>query len=52
MTTNKVNLGHGYFVESGYHYERGKTFFFVDISKDGSNLIYDSKLIKKEDLRA
>ena len=47
MKNKKINLGHGYTIEYGYHKEGEKTFFFVDVTKDGENLVYDSKLLKE-----
>lgn len=42
----KIDLGHGYILKTGYHKEKNRKFFVIDITKDGENFIYDSKLIK------
>lgn len=47
MKNKKIDLGHGYTIKYGYHKEGEKTFFFVDVTKDGENLVYDSKLLKE-----
>ena len=47
MKNKKIDLGNGYIIVYGYHKEGKKTFFFVDVTKDGENLVYDSKLLKE-----
>lgn len=42
----KYDLGEGYILKTGYNTEKNRKFFFIDITKNGENIFYDSELIK------